>query len=119
MALTDREPMEPADGIDRTIHEPARFIDRTIHEPARYLIMSWLYVVENADALFIQKQTGLTWGNLSSHLGKLETAGYVAITKEFLGRKPHTMLQLTKDGRAAFESYRVTMKRALEDLPGG
>ena len=104
--------------VDREPKEPARFIDRTIHEPARYLIMSWLRVVESADALFLQKQTGLTWGNLSSHLGKLEAAGYVSITKEFLGRKPHTMLQLTGEGRAAFETYRRTMKQVLEDLPG-
>ena len=92
-------------------------IDRLIHEPARYLIMAYLYVTDGADALFLQRQTGLTWGNLSSHLGKLEGAGYVAVTKEFLDRKPHTVLALTKAGREAFRGYRTSMKRALEDLP--
>ena len=93
-------------------------IDRTIHEPARYLLMSWLYVSDGADALFLQKQTGLTWGNLSSHVAKLESAGYVEVTKEFLGRKPHTILRLTKEGRKAFDNYRQRMKQVLDTLPG-
>lgn len=93
-------------------------VDRLIHEPARYLILSWLYVADEADALFLQKQTGLTWGNLSSHLRKLEEAGYITVKKEFLERKPHTLLCLTGDGRKAFEEYRRRMKQALDDLPG-
>ena len=92
-------------------------IDRLIHEPARYMIMAYLFVVESADALFLQRQTGLTWGNLSSHLSKLEDAKYVDIKKEFLDKKPHTMLQLTDDGRKAFTQYRLNMKQALEDMP--
>ena len=56
-------------------------------------------------------------GNLSSHLSKLENAGYIVIEKEFLGKKPHTMLHLTDDGRAAFEEYRKNMKQVLDDLP--
>ena len=92
-------------------------IDRLIHEPARYLIMAYLFVVYSADALFLQRQTELTWGNLSSHLSKLEEVGYVAIIKDFLDKKPHTMLKLTKEGRIAFRNYRENMKQALEDLP--
>jgi len=98
--------------------QPLDSIDRLIHEPARYLIMAYLFVTDGADALFLQRQTELTWGNLSSHLSKLEAAGYVAVKKEFLDRKPHTMLQLTGEGRKAFEQYRKNMKQALEDLPG-
>lgn len=93
-------------------------IDRLIHEPARYTVMAYLYVVENADFVFLIRRTGLTWGNLSSHLSKLEAAGYVAIEKEFLGRKPHTMVRLSDEGRAAFDRYREQMKRAIEELPG-
>jgi DNA-binding MarR family transcriptional regulator len=93
-------------------------IDRLIHEPARYLIMAHLYVVESADALFLQRQTELTWGNLSSHLSKLEAAGYISVIKEFMDRKPHTMLQLTGAGRKAFMEYRRKMKQALDKLPG-
>jgi DNA-binding MarR family transcriptional regulator len=96
---------------------PRPEIDRLIHEPARYLIMAYLYVVESADFLFLERQTGLTKGNLSSHLGKLEAAGYVQIQKEFLDKKPHTMLALTSDGRKAFEIYRTDMKHRLDELP--
>ena len=92
-------------------------IDKLIHEPARYMIMAYLYVVEGADFLFLKNQTDLTYGNLSSHLSKLEKAGYVKIEKEFVGKKPHTMLSLTKVGRKAFENYRENMKRMLEALP--
>ena len=92
-------------------------IDKTIHEPARLMIMAYLFVVESADFLFLQRQTELTWGNLSSHLSKLENAGYVAIEKEFLDKKPHTVLRLTNKGRTAFQEYRHSMQQVFEDLP--
>lgn len=94
-----------------------RNIDKTIHEPARLLILAHLFVVESADFLFLQRQTGLTWGNISSHLSKLEKAGYVAVKKEFIDRKPHTTLQLTAEGRVAFQEYRKNMKQVFDDLP--
>ncbi len=93
-------------------------IDKLIHEPARLMIMAHLYVVESADFLFLMRQTGLTFGNLSSHLSKLEKADYLHIKKEFIGKKPHTMLKLTKKGREAFLSYRRNMKNVFEKLPG-
>ena len=96
---------------------PAPPIDKLIHEPARFNIMAHLYVVESADFLFLMRQTGLTKGNLSSHMSKLETAGYVAVVKEFLNKKPHTMLSLSDEGREAFQAYRQSMKRVLDDLP--
>ena len=92
-------------------------IDRIIHEPARLMILALLYVVESGDFTFLMRQTGLTWGNLSSHLSKLEAAGYIAVEKEFVGKKPHTMLFLTDEGRAAFRNYRQRMKQVLDDLP--
>lgn len=92
-------------------------IDKLIHEPSRYMIMAYLYVVESADFLFLIRQTGLTWGNLSVHLSKLEATGYVAMEKEFLGKKPHTTVRLTSGGRAAFDEYRKNMKQALDNLP--
>ena len=88
-------------------------IDRLIHEPSRYNVMALLYVVDQADFLFVKNQTGLTPGNLSSHLSKLESAGYVAIEKSFVGKTPRTMLQLTLEGRQAFESYRSIMKQVF------
>ena len=92
-------------------------IDRLIHEPARLVILAVLYVVESADFIFLMRQTGLTWGNLSSHMSKLEEAGYIEVEKEFKGKKPHTMLHLTQEGRAAFREYRQRMKQVLDDLP--
>ena len=97
--------------------KPIAEIDKLIHEPARLLIMAYLYVVESADFVFLVRQTGLTWGNLSAHLSKLEAAGYVAIEKEFVNKKPHTMLHLTNEGRTAFQAYRQSMKQVLDDLP--
>ena len=93
-------------------------IDRLIHEPARYTIMAYLYVVESADFIFLVKQTGLTWGNLSAHITKLENEGYVEIIKKFVDRKPFTLIQLTKAGRKAFEAYQKQMKHMFEGLGG-
>ena len=92
-------------------------IDRVIHEPARFLIMAYLYVVDSADFLFLMNQTGLTRGNLSSHLSKLEAAGYMEVQKEFVNKMPRTILSLTEAGRIAFNEYRQQMKQVLDDLP--
>jgi len=100
-------------------NEPERIeIDRVIHEPARLLIVAHLYVVESADYVFLMQNTDLTWGNLSSHLSKLEEVGYIEILKDFVGRKPHTMVKLTDAGRTAFDAYRRQMRQLFEDLPG-
>ena len=88
-----------------------RNLDRTIHEPTRLMIMSQLYVVESADFLFLQNQLKMTPGNLSSHLTKLKDAGYVEIVKEFIDRKPHTALRVTKKGKQAFKDYRKNLKQ--------
>lgn len=96
---------------------PLSEIDRVVHEPARLMILSQLYVVESADFLFIQKQTGLTQGNLSSHMRKLEAAGYVEVEKTFVGKRPRTLLRLTDPGRAAVEQYVASMKPLLDVFP--
>ena len=92
-------------------------IDKLIHEPARLMIFAYLYVVESADFTFLIRQTGLTWGNLSAHISKLESAGYVEVKKEFINKKPNTMLSLTKQGREAFKKYRQNMQQVFDDLP--
>jgi len=97
--------------------QPLAGIDRVIHEPARLMVLAYLSVVESADFLFIQRQTGLTGGNLSSHLTRLEGAGYVTIRKEFVDRIPRTLLRITRKGRDAFRSYQRTMLQVLNDLP--
>lgn len=96
---------------------PLADIDRVIHAPARLMVMTYLYVVESAEYIFLMNITGLTWGNLSSHLTKLEEAGYVDIQKEFIGKKSHTMVSLTSAGRDAFSAYKKSMMDVLGELP--
>jgi DNA-binding MarR family transcriptional regulator len=101
---------------DPELH-PLADIDQVIHAPARLMVLTYLYVVESADYVFLIRLTGLTWGNLSTHLSKLEEAGYVAINKEFRGKKPHTTISLTKQGRTAFREYKKSLQQVLNDLP--
>lgn len=96
---------------------PISEIDRLIHEPARFQVMALLYVVESADFTFIMNQLGLTWGNLSAHITKLEEGGYLAVEKGFKGKRPQTMLSLTRQGRKAFQVYRQAMKQMLDEIP--
>ena len=92
-------------------------IDPIIHAPARLTVLTYLYVVESVDFVFLKNMTGLTWGNLSTHLSKLEEVDYVTIEKKFKGKKPHTMIRLTDKGRAAFREYKQNMQKVLDDLP--
>ncbi len=80
-------------------------LDRLIHEPARLAIMTALSASEGADFLFLQSLTGLTKGNLSSHLSKLEKAELVEIEKKFVDKIPNTYISLTKKGRAAIGEH--------------
>jgi len=88
-------------------------IDRLIHEPARLLIMANLFVLEAADFLYLMNQTGLTFGNLSGHMTRLEEAGYIEVEKSFVDKRPNTRLSLTDAGRKAFEEYRKNMRGLL------
>ncbi len=88
-------------------------IDPVIHQPARLLIVANLYVVDEADFVFLKRTTQLTDGNLSTHLTKLEDAGYIDVVKEFVDRKPRTSLRLTRRGREAFETYRASLTSLL------
>jgi DNA-binding MarR family transcriptional regulator len=103
--------------LDNTDLQPLADIDRVIHEPARLMILAVLDVVESADFIFLLNQTGLTRGNLSSHMTKLEAVGYIEIEKEFVDRIPRTLLRLTPEGRDAFRAYRQKMIQVLDDLP--
>ena len=91
-------------------------INKIIHGPARLNIMVNLSVIDSADFLFMMRRTGLTFGNLSAHMSKLEDAGYIEIIKEFIGKKPHTMLKITEEGKKAFEKYRKKMKNFFNDI---
>jgi len=92
-------------------------LDRLIHDPTRLMLMSYLFVVDSADFVFLKNQTNLTAGNISSHMTKLEDAGYVKVTKSFVGKRPQTMFRLTAKGRKAFENYRKSLNSALSCLP--
>jgi DNA-binding transcriptional ArsR family regulator len=89
-------------------------LDRVIHEPARLMIVTVLYAVTEADFLYLQRECGLTQGNLSSHLSKLEDAKYVLIEKTFKGKYPLTICSLTRKGCGAFEEYLRTIRAVSE-----
>ena len=91
-------------------------IDRLLHEPSRTVIVAILYAVESADFLYLKRETGLTKGNLSAHLSKLEDAEYVEIEKTYKGKIPLTLCRLTETGRKAFEDYRKQIKNFIEKV---
>jgi len=88
-------------------------VDCVIHEPARLMIVALLAAVAEADFQYLHQSTGLTKGNLSVHLAKLEEAGYVQIEKTFRGKYPLTICRLTPAGKDELEKYRKVMKAAL------
>jgi DNA-binding MarR family transcriptional regulator len=88
-------------------------LDRVIHEPGRLMIVALLSGIEEADFRYLLHETALNKGTLSSHLARLEEAGYVEITKTYRGRVPQTLLKLTRAGRKAFDQYRKTVHEAL------
>ena len=88
-------------------------LDRIVHEPGRLMVVVILFAVDQADFLYLQHATGLNKGTLSSHLSRLEEAGYVEVTKTYRGKVPQTLLRLTIAGRKAFEQYRRKLKGAL------
>jgi DNA-binding MarR family transcriptional regulator len=90
-------------------------VDRLIHEPSRTVILAILAAVESADFLYLQRETGLTKGNLSVHLSKLEQAGFVNIEKTYRGKVPLTLCRLTNEGRKAFDAYRKQLEQFVEN----
>ena len=96
--------------------QPIADLDRAIHSPARLMILAYLAAVDSVDFIFLMNQVGLTRGNLSSHLYTLEEAGYINIQKEFVGKVPRTLIQLTGEGRDAIHDYREQMRTIIEKL---
>ena len=88
-------------------------IDEVIHGRLRLGVMAYLSSAETADFNALKARLQATDGNLSVHLRKLEDAGYVAIDKQFVGRKPLTTVSLTKPGRTAFIRYLDAMARLV------
>lgn len=101
----------------RDIVADAAELDPLIHAPPRLMVMAILFGVASADFLYLLRETALTKGNLSSHLSKLEAAGYIAIEKSFVGKKTHTACSITPQGAAAFTAYRERLRAVADGLP--
>ena len=98
------------------MNEEPTVLNETIHQSTRLRIMTLLVSLSDSDRVahgFIQNSLGLTGGNLTIHLRKLEDAGYVYTAKEFLGLKPRTWVEATPKGRRAFTEYLGSLERAL------
>ena len=91
-------------------------VDRLLHEPARLMIVTILYPLDQSDFLYLLRETGLTKGNLSAHLMKLEEASYIEIEKTFRGKVPMTLIKLSPLGRTAFMDYRNKLKEIMEQI---
>jgi len=96
-------------------HPSLSDVDRLLHEPSRSVILAILSSIQSADFLYLQRETGLTKGNLTIHLSKLEEAGYLRIEKTYRGKVPLTVCHITRAGREAFENYRQQLKRFIDD----
>lgn len=94
-------------------------LDRVIHEPARLTIVALLAAVREADFLWVLRESGLTKGNLSTHLTRLEAAGYVEVEKTYRGKVPLTLLRLTRQGKTAFDRYKKMLRGVLAITPSG
>ena len=95
---------------------PEDYIDKLIHEPARLKIVLYLYSVETADFVYLMHKTGLSKGNLSSHLSKLEQAGYVDVEKTFVDKIPKTLLTLSDKGSQEFLKYKEILVTLLKSV---
>lgn len=84
-------------------------LDKFIHEPARLAILTVLSSCRSGDFLFLLRVTGLSKGNLSVQLSRLEEAGFVSIEKSFVGKKTRTMVSLSQQGRREIKRYWETM----------
>jgi DNA-binding MarR family transcriptional regulator len=91
-------------------------IDRLIHEPARLIIMASLYVVDEADFVYLTQRTGLTPGNLNSHMARLQANDYVSVEKMFAANRPRTVYRITEKGRLAIEQYRQQVGDLLTQI---
>ena len=99
------------------ITAPLEQIDETIHGRIRLGILAYLSTAGSADFLTVQTVTRTTKGNLSSHIARLETAGYVRVEKTFVDRKTRTILHMTQEGEHAFAAYLANLRTLLNQLP--
>ena len=91
-------------------HQP---LDPLLLSELRLGIISILISLEEADFTYIKEVTGATVGNISVQLDKLATAGYISISKGFVGKRPRTTCHITDEGRRAFEAHFKALKSYL------
>jgi len=91
-------------------------LDRIIHAPPRLAILTTLMACEQADFTFMLNVTGLTKGNLSANLSRLEAAGFIVTEKELVGRLPHTMVRLTGRGCDAIEAHWERLEQVKREV---
>ena len=87
------------------LFEEMSSLDRLVHEPARLAILTALSVCRRADFMYLLRLTGLTRGNLSTHIQKLEAAGLVRVEKRFVGRRPNTLVSLSGKGKRTIDRH--------------
>lgn len=105
----------------KPLSEELADLDKIIHEPARLVILTALSAAQSIDFLFLQNLTGLTPGNLSGHLTRLEEAGFITSTKEIVGKRPKTTVSLTPAGQQAIERHwqqLETLRRRAGSIEG-
>jgi DNA-binding MarR family transcriptional regulator len=95
--------------------------DEIIHQSTRLKIAATLNALPGGESLEFGKlksMLGATDGNMATHLGALEKAGYIAVQKDFVGKKPRTRVSLTRAGRKAFEKHVAYLRDLLDDDQG-
>lgn len=110
MAVAQQEKALEENALGETLDA----IDETIHQKVRLGIMSALMARGECDFRFLKETLGVTDGNLSIHLARLEEAGYISVRKEFVQRKPRTTYTPTKKGEKAFQAYLAVLERIVE-----
>ena len=89
--------------------------DPLLHQEVRSKLISFLIANEELPFKALKEYLGVTDGNLSSHLSKLEKAGYIMIEKSFEGKRPKTVIRITPKGREAFAAYIEILKKFIEE----
>ncbi|HJP29657.1 MAG: transcriptional regulator [Candidatus Latescibacteria bacterium] len=92
-------------------------IDTLLHEPVRLRLLTFLSMLERADFMYLLRQSGVSKGNLSVQMAKLEEAGIVSVDKELVDGRPRTTYSLSAKGRKALSQYKRTMQEVLSKLP--
>ncbi|MFH8555681.1 winged helix-turn-helix domain-containing protein [Streptomyces celluloflavus] len=94
---------------------PRHGLDEVIHAPVRFSVMAALVAADKAEFAFVRDTVEVSDSVLSRQVATLEKAGYVAVTKGYVGKRPRTWLGLTADGRTAFAAH----CDALRAIAGG